>query len=129
MTASNTVFTVFSAIGLVLSLIPFWWHLESWNVGTCMFMIWTALACLVFFVDSILWSGNTTNWAPVWCDFGTLRIPPSIAISQEFYSAVRIQIGIAIAWPACALCIIHRLHNVTSSTSAPLSTSRNDVRY
>lgn len=78
MTASNIVFSVFSAIGLVLSLIPLWWHLESWNVGTCMFMIWTALACLVYFVDSVVWSGNTINWAPVWCDIGTFRNPPSL---------------------------------------------------
>lgn len=75
MTASNTAFTVFSAIGLVLSLIPLWWHLESWNVGTCMFMIWTALTCLVFFVDSIAWSGNIINWTPVWCDIGEFRNP------------------------------------------------------
>ena len=77
MTASNTVFTVFSGFGLVLSLIPLWWHLESWNVGTCMFMIWTALASFVYFVDSILWSGNTINWAPVWCDIGTFRMSSS----------------------------------------------------
>jgi hypothetical protein len=75
MTVSNTIFTIFSAIAFVLSIIPLWWHLESWNVGTCMFMIWTALACLVFFVDSIAWSGNTGNWAPVWCDIGTFRNP------------------------------------------------------
>ena len=71
MTASNTAFTVFSAIGFILSLIPLWWHLEAWNIGTCMYMIWTALGCLVHFVDSIVWNGNTINWAPVWCDIGT----------------------------------------------------------
>ena len=34
-----------------------------------MYMIWTALNCLVQFVDSIIWNGNTINRAPVWCDF------------------------------------------------------------
>jgi len=68
MTASNTVFTVFSGIGFIISLIPLPWHLEAQNVGTCLYMIWTALACLTYFVNSIVWSGNTTNWAPVWCD-------------------------------------------------------------
>ena len=71
MTASNTAFTVFSGFGFILSVVPLYWHLESWNVGTCMYMIWTALACLVHFVDSIVWSGNAINWAPVWCDIGT----------------------------------------------------------
>ena len=71
MTASNTAFTVFSGIGFILSVVPLYWHLESWNVGTCMYMIWTALACLVHFVGSIVWNGNAINWAPAWCDIGT----------------------------------------------------------
>ena len=70
MIAPNTVYIVFAVFGLVLSLIPLGWHLESWNVGICMFMIWTALGCLVYFVDAIVWSGNVVNWAPVWCDIG-----------------------------------------------------------
>ena len=70
MTAVNTAFTVFSGIGFILSVIPVYWHLESWSVGTGMYMIWTALGCLVHFVDSIVWSGNAINRAPVWCDIG-----------------------------------------------------------
>ena len=76
MTASNTAFTVFSGIGFLISVVPLYWHLESWNVGTCMYMIWTALACLVHFVDSIVWSGNAINWAPVWCDICTFTHIP-----------------------------------------------------
>lgn len=75
MTAINTAFSVFSAIGFILAIVPLYWHLESWNVGTCMYMVWTALACLVHFVDSILWNGNAINWAPVWCDIGTFSRP------------------------------------------------------
>lgn len=77
MTASNTAFTVFSGIGFFLSVVPLWWHLQSWNahVGTSMYLIWTALACLVFFVDSIVWNGNAINWAPVWCDIGMFAYP------------------------------------------------------
>ena len=77
MPAFNTVFTVFSGIGFILSLIPLCWHVKSWDmhVGTCMYMVWTALGCLVHFVDSIVWNGNAINWAPVWCDIGMLRCP------------------------------------------------------
>ena len=75
MTVSNTVFTVFSGIGLTLSVIPLLWHLGSRNVGTCMYAVWTALACLVYFVNSIIWDGNTVNRAPVWCDICTSRYP------------------------------------------------------
>ena len=127
MTASNTAFSVFSGIGFVLSVVPLWWHLESWNVGTCMYMIWTALACLVHFVDSILWSGNAINWAPVWCDIGTFRCCLDwIHISDELYPAVRIQLALAVAWPACGLCIVRRLYYIASPTT--VTTTRTDVR-
>jgi pheromone a factor receptor len=109
MTATNTAFTVFSGIGLILSLVPLWWHLESWNVGTCMYMVWTALGCLVHFVDSIIWNGNAINWAPVWCDIN-----------------IRIQIAVAVAWPACALCIVRRLYYIASPTT--VTTTKADKR-
>jgi pheromone a factor receptor len=109
MPAFNTVYSVFSGIGFILAIVPLSWHLESWNVGTCMYMIWTALACLVHFVDSILWNGNAINWAPVWCDI-----------------AIRIQIAVAVAWPACGLCIIRRLYYIASPTT--VTTSQADKR-
>ena len=123
MTASNTVFTVFSGIGIIISIIPLWWHLESWNVGTCMYMIWTALACLVHFVDSIIWNGNVINWAPVWCDICTFGYPFTLFFPHGIRSAVRIQIAVAVAWPACGLCITRSLYNIT------VTTTQIDVRY
>ena len=120
MTASNTVFTVFSGIGFTLSVIPLWWHIESWrlHVGTCMYMIWTALACLVHFVDSILWNGNAINWAPVWCDICAFGYSFSNSCHpHEFPSAIRVQIATAVAWPACGFCIIRRLYNITLRTT------------
>lgn len=110
MTALNRAFSVFSGLGFILSVVPLWWHLESANVGTCMYMIWTAIGCLVHFVNSILWNGNAVNWAPVWCDI-----------------AVRIQIGLTVAWPACVLCIIRRLYYIASPPTS-VTTSRSDKR-
>jgi pheromone a factor receptor len=109
MPAFNTVFSVFSGIGFIISVVPLYWHLETWNVGTCMYMIWTALACLVHFVDSILWNGNAINWAPVWCDI-----------------ASRIQLAVAVAWPACNLCIVRRLYYIASPTA--VTTTRAEKR-
>ena len=40
----------------------------AWNTGTCLYMIWTGLACLIQFINSIVWRSNVINWAPVWCD-------------------------------------------------------------
>jgi pheromone a factor receptor len=109
MTASNTAFTVFSGIGFIFSVVPLYWHLESWNVGTCMYMIWTALGCLVHFVAAIVWDGNAINWAPVWCDI-----------------ASRIQVGLWVAWPACGLCITRRLYYIATTTT--VTTTRADKR-
>jgi hypothetical protein len=31
-------------------------------------MIWSAVANLIFFVNSIVWAGNTIDWSPTYCD-------------------------------------------------------------
>jgi len=127
MTAVNTAFTVLSGIGFLLSVIPIYWHLDSWQVGTGMYMIWTALACLVYFVDSIVWSGNAINWAPVWCDISMCTFIRSIPISDGLYSATRIQIAVGVAWPACNICIVRRLYSIASATA--VTTTRAQVGY
>ena len=84
----NELYTAFSFIGFLFCAIPLYWHLEStlgmysrdleylilgmfdtaWNMGTCLYMIWTGLGCLLQCVNSIVWNKNTTNRAPVYCD-------------------------------------------------------------
>ncbi|KAF8197962.1 pheromone A receptor-domain-containing protein [Pholiota molesta] len=101
MSVVNSVFSAFSFITLILVLIPFPWHLEAWNTGTCLYMFWTALGLLSYFVNSIIWRNNAINWAPIWCDITT-----------------RIVIGISVAIPAASLCINHRLYCIASVHSA-----------
>ncbi|EDR00817.1 STE3-like pheromone receptor [Laccaria bicolor S238N-H82] len=103
------LFPVFSFIGFVLCLIPLPWHLHAWNSGTCAFMIWTALSCLVGFVNSIVWSGNVNNPAPIWCDISS-----------------KIIIGVSIGIPAATLCISRRLYSLTSVRT--VSITRDDKR-
>lgn len=62
------LFSIFAFIGFVVGLIPMTWHLQSWNSGTCIYMIWASFASLIEFVDSIVWNGSVRNPAPVWCD-------------------------------------------------------------
>ncbi|KAI0276604.1 GPCR fungal pheromone mating factor [Russula brevipes] len=87
--------------------IPFYWHLMvPWNAGTCLYMAWTGLGCLVQCINSIVWNKNMIDKAPIYSDI-----------------AVRIRIGIAVAIPACSLCITRRLYkiataNVTMATGA-----------
>ncbi|KAG1873819.1 pheromone A receptor-domain-containing protein [Suillus subluteus] len=94
------VFTMFAFLGFLCCMIPLPWHLEAWNTGTCLYMIWTGLSCLIQFINSIVWQSNVVNWAPVWCD-----------ITSKFI------IGANVAIPACSLCINRRLYHIASVSS------------
>ena len=70
MTALNNAFSVLSGTGFIL------WSFRFGGVVQCGDVHihgLTALACLVHSVDSILWDGNATIWAPRWCDTGAFR--------------------------------------------------------
>ncbi|KAI0292308.1 GPCR fungal pheromone mating factor [Russula brevipes] len=94
----NGIFIAFSFLGFIMCAIPFYWHLETWNAGTCLFMAWVGLGCLMQFISSIVWNKNTIDKAPVYCDFST-----------------RIQVGLNAAIPACSLCIIRRLYKIATA--------------
>jgi len=93
----NEVYTLFSFVGFVLCAIPLYWHLEAWNTGTCMYMIWTGLGCLVQSINSIVWNKNMINRVPVYCDIAT-----------------RMQVALNVAIPACSLCINRRLYKIAT---------------
>lgn len=46
---------------------------RPWNIGVCMFAIWTALSCINTAVNTIVWKDNVENVAPVWCDICEIR--------------------------------------------------------
>ncbi|KAF9526205.1 STE3-like pheromone receptor [Crepidotus variabilis] len=95
------LFPIFAFLGFILSLIPLPWHIQAWNSGTCVFMIWTAVSCLIGFINSIVWRGNLNDPAPVWCDITS-----------------KVMIGITVAFPAATLCISRRLYYITSGNQA-----------
>ncbi|KAI6009691.1 STE3-like pheromone receptor, partial [Pisolithus marmoratus] len=65
--------------------------------GTCLYMIWAGLACLMVFINSVVWNLNVVNKAPAWCD-----------ISSKFI------VGYAVALPAASLCINQCLYHIVS---------------
>lgn len=101
MSYPNQLFSALAFIGFVFCAIPFYWHLESWNVGTCLFMAWAGLGCLNAFINSVVWNNSVQNFAPVWCD-----------ISSRFI------VGLNVAIPAAVLVIAHRLFKIASRTAA-----------
>jgi pheromone a factor receptor len=100
----NYVYSIFSFLAFVLVSIPFPWHFEAWNTGTCLYMAWTSISCLNLFINSIVWNGNAINWAPVWCDIST-----------------RIMIGMNVAIPAASLCINRRLYHISRCSSVTVT--------
>ncbi|KAF9265062.1 pheromone receptor [Marasmius fiardii PR-910] len=90
-------FPILALLTSILVLIPLPWHLQQWNAGTCLFMLWSSIICLISFVNSLIWHGNVNNIAPVWCDISSQIILASNA-------------GIA----AATVCISRRLYMITA---------------
>ena len=127
MDPSYPAFPIAALIGLILVLIPFPWHLQAWNSGTCLFMFWSALISLNLFVNSIVWHGNALNPAPIWCDICASLSSESCVLSCSLPSlASRIIIAGTVALPAASLCINRRLYQIASVRTVSLT--RADVR-
>lgn len=94
---SYPAFPVLAFLGAVLVLVPLPWHVQAWNSGTCLYMIWTALGLLNMAVNSIIWRSGVDNYAPIWCDISS-----------------RLIVGIAVAIPAASLCINRRLYKIAT---------------
>ncbi|EAU91360.1 RCB1 [Coprinopsis cinerea okayama7 len=109
MPAVNHAFSAFSFIALVLVLIPLPWHLEAWNTGTILYIFWTSISLLNYFINSIIWDGNDVNWAPVWCDISSKLI-----------------IGVMFGIPCASLCINRRLYYIATVRS--VTKSKQDKR-
>ncbi|KAI0299539.1 GPCR fungal pheromone mating factor [Russula brevipes] len=92
-TPPNALFSACSFIGFVLCAIPFYWHLEghSLDAGTCLFMVWTGLECLMQCINSIVWNKNRID-----------KAPPPVFKSRSCRD------------PACLLCINRRLYLIST---------------
>ncbi|RXW19569.1 hypothetical protein EST38_g6291 [Candolleomyces aberdarensis] len=100
----NPVYSTFALLGFLACAIPFPWHLEAWNTGTCLYMLWCGIGCLNLFINSIIWHGSAFNWSPVWCDISS-----------------RIILGCSFAIPAASLCINRRLYHIASCQAVTVS--------
>ncbi|KII83813.1 hypothetical protein PLICRDRAFT_119070 [Plicaturopsis crispa FD-325 SS-3] len=101
------LYPIFAFLGFILSLVPLPWHLQAWNAGTCAYMIWASVACLIGFVNALVWKDNVNNVAPVWCDISS-----------------KLLLGVGIGIPASSLCISRRLYKITAIQT--VSVSRQD---
>ncbi|KDR78096.1 hypothetical protein GALMADRAFT_245099 [Galerina marginata CBS 339.88] len=98
------LFPIFAFLGFILPLIPLPWHLQALNSGTCCFILWSSLACLNQFVNSIVWAGNVLNPAPIWCEI-----------------SIRIMMAASVGIPAASLCINRRLYYIASTQATSIT--------
>jgi hypothetical protein len=61
-------YPVFSALSIVLVLLPLPWHWKARNTGTLLYIAWTVVGNLVFTINTIVWAGSFEDYAPIWCD-------------------------------------------------------------
>ncbi|KAI0316297.1 pheromone A receptor-domain-containing protein [Amylostereum chailletii] len=68
---------------------------QHWNTGVFMLCLWLSIWSLDQSVDTVVWSDNADNKAPVWCDISShIRLAASVGV------------------PACSLIITRRLCNI-----------------
>lgn len=137
----------FLFLSFLATTIPLPWHLCARNTGTCLYTIWIALGCLISFVSTILWKGDTMTWCPIWCDICRLFWPwttdvgarsDRLACPSNVYPVLlplllggRIYFAIGFAVPRSILCTSRRLHKITAFTTTRLpepATKREKVR-
>ncbi|KAI9435849.1 pheromone A receptor-domain-containing protein [Lactarius indigo] len=104
----NQIYSAFSFIGFLLCAIPLYWHLEAWNVGTSLYIVWAGLGCLTFFINSVIWNSSVVNVAA--------RLPLTCVVWAVI--ATRFMVGLNVGIPTALLVINHRLFKIVSRTAA-----------
>ncbi|KIP06741.1 mating-type-like pheromone receptor [Phlebiopsis gigantea 11061_1 CR5-6] len=65
------IYTAFCGLGALVAYFPLYWHLESWNSASVLWIFWSGTSCLIHFINAIIWHDNADNVAPVWCDISS----------------------------------------------------------
>ncbi|KAJ6542999.1 STE3-like pheromone receptor, partial [Mycena capillaripes] len=91
------LFSIFALLGFIFSLMPLHWQFEAWNVGAIWYIFWVAISCFNQYFNSVVWSGNTVNSAPAWCEI-----------------SIRIAMAASVGLPAACLSINRRLYEIAS---------------
>lgn len=99
----------------------------AWNMGSVQYIFWVGSACLIQFINNIVWKDNAINWAPVWCDIsGWLYRARANCLSPLLTLATRWTLGSSISIGSCSLVIMRRLYHIANITT--IHVSREDRR-
>jgi pheromone a factor receptor len=125
-------FALFCGISIFLVSIPSPWHWRSRNTGTLIYIAWSLIANIVYFVNAVIWRNNADNVSPVWCDICECHLAdiPVYYIDYLFdITAIKLQVALGPGLSGASLCITRRLAKIaTSKTSVTDSRQRrNDM--
>ncbi|THH11568.1 hypothetical protein EW146_g7998 [Bondarzewia mesenterica] len=96
-------FPILVLLGFFIVMVPLPWHFSSQNSGTCLYIVWTAIACLNQFVNSVIWHNSAEDHTPVWCDVSS-----------------RVMVAVAVAIPASYLCINWLMYDIATVKSVSM---------
>jgi len=100
-------------IAAFLILIPAFQHppTRQSEIPRFSLIVWLFITNVIYGVNSLAWSDNVQNKAPVWCDICkrlTLKVMGPIYLTPAT-PAAKLNIGASMAFPACNLCISRNL--------------------
>lgn len=106
-----------------LAIMPLFYMVKrSWNTGVYAFVLWLFLSSFSFAVNTIIWSSDVEDKAPVWCDICKFAICcRCITKLKSSLTASHIQLLASIGGPACSLIITRRLYKITRLQGAAVS--------
>ena len=98
-------------IAAFLVLIPAFWHWRAGNVPTVSLIVWLFTLNVVYGANSLAWSNNVWDKAPIWCNICGCLGPcfesyTSCSHPNSVHpTATKLVIGASTALPACTICI------------------------
>ena len=102
------IFPVGAFIGVFLVLIPALWHWRARNVPTVSLIMWLFTLNVVYGVNSLIWSDNIRDKAPMWCNICGCLVSKATRLTHPNFvhpTAAKLIVGASTALPACAVCI------------------------
>jgi pheromone a factor receptor len=70
-----SILPVAAFIAAFLVLVPAFWHWRARNVPTLSLIVWLFTLNVICGVNSLVWSDNVLDKAPVWCDICEQTVP------------------------------------------------------
>jgi len=108
-------------IAAFLILIPAFWHWPARHIPTLSLIVWLFATNIIYGVDSLAWSGDVRNKAPVWCDIcECLDLTKTGLCITLFIPATKFIIGASVGLPACTLCLCKHLAMIGGGRTAGL---------